>query len=102
MSRHLVRCDLDGDYFAEVLETGFQAREDQARSVIESAGGKLETAFWAHGDDDLYLVIDVPDDETLNALLLGTLRSAHFTTSTTTVFTSHEMDHARAQVRGGL
>lgn len=102
MSRHLVRCDLDGDYFAEVLDSGFRAREDEARRVIESVGGTLDTAFWAHGEDDLYLVIDIPDDTTLNALLLGTLRSAHFTTSTTTIFTSGEMDEARAQVKAGL
>jgi uncharacterized protein with GYD domain len=102
MSRHLVRCDLDGDYFEQVLKSGFQAGEDDVRSVVESAGGKLQSAFWAHGDDDLYLVVDLPDDTTLNALLLGTLRSAHFTTSTTTIFTSGEMDEARVRFEEGL
>ena len=102
MPRHLVRCDLDGDYFNDTLESGFQSRESEMRAVVESVGGTLSSLFWAHGDDDLYLVIDLPDDTTLNALLLGTLQSAHFTTATTAIFTSSEMDEARARVRSGL
>jgi uncharacterized protein with GYD domain len=102
MPRHLVRCDLDGDYFNEALESGFGARERAMRSIVESLGGELTSAYWAHGDDDLYLVIDLPDDTTLNALLLGTLQSSHFTTSTTAIFTSGEMDEARDRIRSGL
>lgn len=98
MPRYLVRFGLTPEYLDGVLRVGFQARERYSRGLVERHGGSLEATYWAHGDHDLYMVIDMPDAAAANALLLGAARSGLYRTTTTSVFTSAEMDEAAKTV----
>jgi len=92
--RYLVRFNLTPDYIDGVLRVGFQARENYSRGLIERHGGTLEATYWAHGEHDLYMVTKMPNATAANALLLGAARSGLYRTTTTSVFTSAEMDEA--------
>ncbi len=94
MPRYLVRFALTAEYVDGVLRVGFQAREQYSRGLVERHGGTLEATYWAHGEHDLLMVIDMPDVKAANALLLGAARSGLYRTTTTSVFTSAEMDEA--------
>ena len=98
MPRYLVRFGLTPEYIDGVLRAGFQAREQYSRGLVERHGGTLEATYWAHGEHDLYMVIDMPDATTANALLLGAARSGLYRTTTTSVFTSAEMDESAKTV----
>jgi uncharacterized protein with GYD domain len=57
---------------------------DRVRPLVEACGGRLDTFFYAFGEYDIVLIIDMPDDESAAALSLaaaagGSLRAAHTT-----------------------
>jgi uncharacterized protein with GYD domain len=98
MPRYLVRFDFAPEYLDGVLRVGFGARERYSRGLVERHAGTLEATYWAHGEHDLYMLIDMPDATSANALLLGAARSGLYRTTTTSVFTSAEMDEAAKTV----
>lgn len=44
-----------------------QDREAAARVLIEAVGGKLHHLFFAFGEDDVYALIEAPDDQAMAA-----------------------------------
>jgi uncharacterized protein with GYD domain len=40
----------------------------ESRKVVEVAGGKLDSYFWAFGEDDFVAIIDAADDVTAAAI----------------------------------
>lgn len=54
------------------------------RPLVEACGGRLENIFYAFGEYDLVLIVEMPDDESAAALSLaaaagGSLRAAQTT-----------------------
>ena len=45
-------------------------RAAQARALVESMGGRMDTLYWTQGRYDIVAIIEAPDDETLAAMLL--------------------------------
>lgn len=62
------------NYLAEgtkgLLAEGGSRRREVAKKLFKSAGGKLESFYYAFGDTDVYLIADMPDDVTTAALAL--------------------------------
>jgi uncharacterized protein with GYD domain len=55
-------------------------RAEDFTNLVEKHGGRVRELLWTIGDHDIVCVLDVPDDETLAALLLqvgalGNIRS---------------------------
>ncbi len=44
-----------------------QDREKAARPLIEAMGGKLHSLFFAFGAEDVYAIMEMPDDESAAA-----------------------------------
>jgi uncharacterized protein with GYD domain len=58
-----------------------EGRGAAVRQLAEAAGGKLETFYWAFGDDDFLAIFDVPDDAAAAAISIavvatGAIRNA--------------------------
>ncbi len=43
-------------------------RMSAVKEAVVSAGGKLEAMYWALGEDEAVLILDLPDEETAAAL----------------------------------
>jgi uncharacterized protein with GYD domain len=48
---------------AGVSANGGSSRRDAAVEAVASLGGQLECLYFAFGDRDIVLIVDVPDDE---------------------------------------
>ena len=75
-------------------------REQGFRGLVERLGGRLHSFFWAQGDYDLVVTVELPDAETANALALAAISPGHARAyRTTPLFTNAET--MRAMARAG-
>lgn len=77
-----------------LLKDGGTKRRDVARRAIESAGGKLESYYFAFGGDDFVGIADFPDNVSIAALSLTVSASGAGNVKTTVLLTPEEMDRA--------
>ncbi len=98
MAKYLWR----GSYTAEGLKglrkVGGSARRDAIAKLGESLGGTLEACYFAFGEDDLFLIYDMPDNvaATAGALIVGATGAVHG--STIPLITPEEVDEAIKRV----
>ena len=67
-------------------------RAKSFREMSEKGGVKVREILWTMGRFDLVLLIDAPDDETVNRLTLGLGMSGNVKTETLKAFSAQEMD----------
>lgn len=66
-------------------------RAAQARQVVESVGGKMETIYWTMGAYDVVSILEAPDDETATAALIKVAGGGNVRTQTMRAFTTEEV-----------
>ncbi len=94
MAKYLIR----GSYTAEgvkgLIKDGGSKRVRAVEEAVSPLGGKVESFYFALGDDDVYVVIDAPDHATVTALSLATSASGAVRVKTTALMTPQDMDEA--------
>ena len=94
MAKYLI----EGRYTSEGLKglarEGSSRRRANIAKTIESAGGKLEAIYFAFGDADFYIVLDVPDNISAAALSVVANQSGFVTSKIIVLMTVDEMDKA--------
>jgi uncharacterized protein with GYD domain len=76
---------------------GGTARRTTVQKLVEKAGGKLETFYYALGEHDLYVIADLPDTTTATAISLAVNASGAATLRTVLLMTAEELDTASKQ-----
>ena len=66
-------------------------RNEQARQLIEQAGGRIHTFLWTQGRYDAVGIGEAPDDETMAAVMLRVAGQGNVRTETLRAFTADEM-----------
>jgi uncharacterized protein with GYD domain len=97
MPKYLFTANYTKEGFEGVRKDGAQARIDAVTSTVEGMGGKLETFYFAFGDVDAFVVLDVPDDETAAAISLAVGSSGRVGVHTTKLLTADQIDAAFAK-----
>jgi uncharacterized protein with GYD domain len=99
MPFYLVQASYTPQAFA-ALTKQTENREDGFRALVERLGGKLHSFFWAQGEYDLVVTVELPDAETANTLALAAISPGHARAyRTTPLFTNEET--MRAMTRAG-
>jgi uncharacterized protein with GYD domain len=73
---------------------GGTKREHVVRLAVEGLGGKLESFYYALGDHDVIVIVELPDAITVAALSLAVAASGAARCSTTPLLSAAEMDRA--------
>jgi len=94
---------IEASYTAEgtkglVKGGGGTARRAAVQQMLANAGGKLEAFYYAFGESDAFVIVDVPDNVTAAAISLAVNGSGVVTTKTTVLLTPEEMDQAAKKV----
>lgn len=97
MPKYLVEAEYTVSGLEGVRAKGAQARVDALRSLCESLGGSLESFHFAFGDTDVYVIADLPDDETAAAVGITVGSSGAASTRTTKLLTAEQVDVALAK-----
>jgi uncharacterized protein with GYD domain len=74
-------------------EGSLQRNADIAK-MIESAGGRLESLYFAFGDADFFIIYDAPDNISAAALSVVANQSGFVTSKIIALMTADEMDQA--------
>lgn len=77
-----------------VAEEGGTRRRDATKQATASAGGNLEAFYFAFGEDDAYVIADLPDNETAAAVALAVNGSGGADLQTVVLMTPEELDGA--------
>jgi uncharacterized protein with GYD domain len=83
VSRYLIEVGYTADAFAVLIKNP-QDRIEKVRPALEQAGGTIETAYFAFGDHDLVLIVEMADNVSAAALSMavtasGAVRQFHTT-----------------------
>ena len=87
-----------GSYTAEgargLAKEGGTGRREAVRALVEGLGGKVEAFYYAFGDDDVYVITDLPDTAAGLALTLAVNASGAVRLTTVPLISAEEIDAA--------
>lgn len=94
MPKYLIEASYTLDGVKGVLKDGGSKRKEAAEAAIESLGGKVEAFYFAFGDPDAVVIIDVPDNVTAAAASVAINASGAVRLKTIVLLSVEEMDEA--------
>ena len=94
MPKFLFEASYTRDGVKGVQSEGGTGRRDAVAQVAESVGGQLESFYFAFGDRDAYVVVDLPDHESAAAVALTVNAGGGATVRTVVLLTPDEVDAA--------
>jgi uncharacterized protein with GYD domain len=77
-----------------LLKDGGTKRMEETKKAVESLGGKFESYYFAFGDNDFYLIADIPERVSAIAGSLLVNVSGAVKAKITVLITSEEVDQA--------
>jgi uncharacterized protein with GYD domain len=80
-----------------LLSKGGTARRASVTEMVEGLGGKVETFDFAFGEDDVYVVSELPDNVTAAAIGLAVGASGLVAIRMVVLLTPEEIDQAAAK-----
>jgi uncharacterized protein with GYD domain len=94
MPKYLVQANYMGDGLHGLMQEGGTARRTAVEKLLASVGGKVEAFYYAFGDVDVFVIVDVPDNVTATALALTINASDSVSATMTVLVTPEEVDAA--------
>jgi uncharacterized protein with GYD domain len=94
MPKYLVEGSYTREGVAGVMAKGGSSRRDAAAETVATLGGRLECLYFAFGDRDVILIVDVPDDEAAAAVSMAVNASGAVVIKTTPLLTPEQLDAA--------
>ena len=94
MPKYLVEGRYTSGGLTGLAREGILRRRRDIAKMIESAGGKLEALYFAFGDADFYIILEVPDNISAAALSVVANESGFVTSKIVVLMTADEMDQA--------
>jgi uncharacterized protein with GYD domain len=94
MAKYLVEANYVGDGIKGLLKEGGTSRRAAVEAAAKTAGGSVDAFYYAFGETDAYVIIDVPDNVTAAGLALTIAATGTVTLRTTVLVTPEEMDQA--------
>jgi uncharacterized protein with GYD domain len=97
MPRFLVKTKYETQGVKSVLAGGGTARRSAIEKTIGGLGGQVETFDFAFGEDDLYVIVNMPDAISAAAVAMTINASGRSRVTTTLLWTPEEIDAAARQ-----
>ena len=94
MPKYLLHVSYTAEGAKGVLKEGGTARQQAARRLVESVGGKLECMYFAFGETDVFAIADLPDNMAAAAAAMAISATGALHSKTTVLLTCEEVDQA--------
>jgi len=94
MAKYLIHGSYTADGAKGLLKDGGSKRRSVIKSLVEKVGGRLESFYFAFGQADFYVILDLPDAATAAAMSLVVGSSGAASAQTTVLLTPEEIDAA--------
>jgi uncharacterized protein with GYD domain len=94
MSKYLYQGSYTKKGLEGLLKDGGSSRQEAAEQIFSSLGGKLESYYFAFGDNDFYIIADLPDNVSSVAGTLVVNATGTLKVKTVVLLTPEEIDAA--------
>jgi uncharacterized protein with GYD domain len=94
MPKFMIKASYQTKGIRGLAKEGGSGRRAAVQKLIEGVGGKVEAFYFAYGEHDAYVIVDVPDAVTGLAVSLAVNSSGVVRVSTIPLITPEEMDAA--------
>jgi uncharacterized protein with GYD domain len=94
MQKYLFYGSYTQEGYEGLLAEGGSARIDVAKQALQSVGGSLEAFYYSNGEEDFYIIVNLPDNVSSTAITLAGNASGTFSIRAITLLTPEEMDKA--------
>jgi uncharacterized protein with GYD domain len=92
--KYLIRASYTREGLQGLLKEGGTGRREAIDKMTVDLGGHLEAFYFAFGDDDVFAILDAPDNVTTTAVSLMVNAAGAATCKVTTLLTPEEVDAA--------
>ena len=97
MPKYLIQASYTAEGLKGLQKDKASGRRTAVASAAEALGGKLESVYYTFGDDDVIVLLDMPDNVSISALSLAVSASGLVRTKTTSLLTVDDVDKALAK-----
>ncbi|MCY3839563.1 MAG: GYD domain-containing protein [Gammaproteobacteria bacterium] len=97
MAKYMLRANYTQEGLGGLLKEGGSGRRRALTQTVEGVGGTLEAMYYAFGDCDLYLIVDLPDETSAAALSLAIGAAGALDLKITVLVTPETIDQAVAK-----
>ena len=94
MPKYLAKASYSQEGLQVLINEGGSSRRDAITAAINSVGGTVEALYFAFGEDDLYVVFDVPERTLATGLGMKIAAAGIISWNTTALLTPEEIDEA--------
>jgi uncharacterized protein with GYD domain len=92
--KYLLLTNYVGEGVKGLLKEGGTSRRAAAEKAVASVGGTLDAFYYAFGETDAYVIVDVPDHASMTAIALTVSATGAVTVKTVVLLTPEEVDEA--------
>jgi uncharacterized protein with GYD domain len=94
MPKYLIQGSYVGEGLKGLLREGGSSRREAVERLLKSLGGRLESFYYAFGEDDVLGIAEFPDNASAAAYALTVNASGTIQVRTTVLMTPEEIDQA--------
>lgn len=94
MPKYLWQASYNSEGVKGVAKEGGTGRREAIENLVTAAGGTLELFYFSFGEADVFVVADLPDEETATAIALTVNGSGLVSLKTTVLLTPEQVDAA--------
>jgi uncharacterized protein with GYD domain len=94
MPRYLIKVSYTSDGTRGLLRDGGRNRQRAVTAMVEGLGGRVEAFFYALGEDDLFIILELPSNADMAAVSMAVTASGGARFNTVTLLTPEEVDQA--------
>jgi len=94
MSKYLIQASYTAEGAKGLMKAGGTARRAAVQKMVQGLGGRVEAFYFAFGENDAYVILDLADNLTAAAISLAVTSTGAVGTKTTVLLTAEEIDQA--------
>jgi uncharacterized protein with GYD domain len=94
MPKYLIQASYTAEGLKGLQKDKASGRKAAVAEAVGHLGGKLEAVYYAFGEDDVIVLLDMPDNVSATALSLAVSATGLVRTKTTPLLTVEETDQA--------
>ena len=94
MPKYLIQARYTSQGLQGLAKDSASGRRADVQAAVKALGGKLESFYYTFGDDDVVIIVDLPDNTKAAAFGLSTSGSGAVRVRTTPLLTVEDVDQA--------
>jgi uncharacterized protein with GYD domain len=94
MPKYLIEASYSAEGAKGLIKGGGTARRAEVQKMVEGLGGRLDAFYFVFGENDVHVILDLPENLTAAAISLVVLSTGAARIRTSVLLTPEEIDQA--------